>query len=208
MDILHLNCAGLDVHKDTVVACSRRVIGTKAVREVRTFKTMTSDLLALSEWLGSLGCTAIVMEATGVYWKPVWNILSDGDFELTLVNAAHVKNVPAAKRVSAPSPQDRRERRDVAGRSAGASSRSDASHRRLVRASFVPDMQTQEQRVLLRTRKQLSTEGALRWGRASVPRTSNACRRRWRPPTSSSTSWRSHAPHGRSRTSPGRADGR
>ena len=69
MDILHLNCAGLDVHKDTVVACSRRVSGTKAVREVRTFKTMTSDLLALSEWLASLGCRAIVMEATGVYWK-------------------------------------------------------------------------------------------------------------------------------------------
>ena len=97
MDILHLNCAGLDVHKDTVVACSRRVSGTKAVREVRTFKTMTSDLLALSEWLASLGCTAIVMEATGIYWKPVWNILSDGDFELTLANAAHVKNVPGRK---------------------------------------------------------------------------------------------------------------
>jgi len=67
MDVLYPNCAGLDVHKDTVVACSRRMINSKAVREVRTFKTTTSDLLALSEWLGSLGCTHVVMEATGVY---------------------------------------------------------------------------------------------------------------------------------------------
>jgi transposase len=97
MEVLYANCAGLDVHKDTVVACSRRVIGGKIVRDVRTFKTTTSELLALSEWLASLGCTHIVMEATGVYWKPVWNILSDGDFELTLANAAHVKNVPGRK---------------------------------------------------------------------------------------------------------------
>ena len=97
MDIHNPNCAGLDVHKDTVVACSRRVIAGKVVREVRTFKTTTSDLLDLSEWLASLGCTHIVMEATGVYWKPVWNILSDGDFELILANAAHVKNVPGRK---------------------------------------------------------------------------------------------------------------
>jgi hypothetical protein len=97
MDVLYPNCAGLDVHKDTVVACSRRVVGGKAVREVRTFKTTTNDLLALSEWLASFGCTHIVMEATGVYWKPVWNILSDGDFALILANAAHVKNVPGRK---------------------------------------------------------------------------------------------------------------
>ena len=80
MDVLYPNCAGLDVHKDTVVACSRRVIEGKVVREVRTFKTTTSELLGLSEWLASLGCTHIVMAATGVYWKPVWNIPSDGDF--------------------------------------------------------------------------------------------------------------------------------
>ena len=97
MEVLYPHCAGLDVHKDTAVACSRRVIGGKVVREVRTFKTTTSDLLALSEWLASLGCTHIVMEATGVYWKPVWNILSDGDFELILANAAHVKTVPGRK---------------------------------------------------------------------------------------------------------------
>ena len=141
MDILYPNCAGLDIHKDTVVACSRRVGGGKIVREVRTFKTTTSDLLSLSEWLGSLGCTHIVMEATGVYWKPVWNILSDGDFELILANAAHVKNVPGRKT-------------DVND----ATWLADLLAHGLIRGSFVPDTQTQEQRGLLRTRKQLTRE--------------------------------------------------
>jgi transposase len=141
MDVLYPNCAGLDVHKDTVVACSLRVVDGKAIREVRTFKTTTSDLLALSEWFGSLGCTHIVMEATGVYWKPVWNILSDGDFELILANAAHVKNVPGRKT-------------DVND----ASWLADLLAHGLIRGSFVPDARTQEQRSLLRTRKQLTRE--------------------------------------------------
>ena len=141
MEVLHPNCAGLDVHKETVVACSRRVVAGKVVREVRTFKTTTSDLLALSEWLGTLGCTHIVMEATGVYWKPVWNILSDGDFDLTLANAAHVKNLPGRKT-------------DVND----ATWLADLLAHGLIRASFVPDRPTQEQRGLLRTRKQLTRE--------------------------------------------------
>jgi transposase len=141
MEVLYPNCAGLDVHKDTVVACSRRVVEGKVVREVRTFKTTTGDLLVLSEWLGSLGCTHIVMEATGVYWKPVWNILSDGDFELILANAAHVKNVPGRKT-------------DVND----ATWLADLLAHGLIRGSFVPDTQTQEQRSLLRTRKQLTRE--------------------------------------------------
>jgi transposase len=109
------------------------------VREVRTFKTTTSDLLTLSEWLGSLGATHIVMEATGVYWKPVWTILSDGDFELILANAAHVKTVPGRKT-------------DVND----ASWLADLLAHGLIRGSFVPDTQTQ--RGLLRTRKQLTRE--------------------------------------------------
>ena len=141
MDVLYPNCAGLDVHKDTVVACSRRVLEGKIVREVRTFKTTTSDLLSLSEWLASLGCAHIVMEATGVYWKPVWNIMSDGDFELILANAAHVKNVPGRKT-------------DVND----ATWLADLLAHGLIRGSFVPDTQTQEQRGLLRTRKQLTRE--------------------------------------------------
>jgi transposase len=84
MDLLHPLCAGLDVHKDTVVACLRRVVDGRVKREVRTFGTTTRDLLELSDWLASQRCRHVAMEATGVYWKPVWHILSDGDFELVL----------------------------------------------------------------------------------------------------------------------------
>jgi len=143
MDILHTHCAGLDVHKDTVVACVRHGSEGRVKREVRTFKTMTTDLLALSDWLAREGCTHIAMEATGVYWKPVWHILSDGDFALTLANAAHVKAVPGRKS-------------DVND----ATWLADLLAHGLVRASFVPDAQTQEQRGLLRTRKQLVRERA------------------------------------------------
>jgi transposase len=73
------------------------VIDGKVVKEVRTFSTTTAGLMALSEWLAENKCTHIAMEATGVYWKPVWHVLSDGYFELELANAAHVKNVPGRK---------------------------------------------------------------------------------------------------------------
>jgi transposase len=141
MEVLYPHCAGLDVHKNTVVACVRHMREGMVKREVRTFKTMTRDLLALSEWLASEGCTHIVMEATGVYWKPVWHILSDGDFALTLANAAQVKNVPGRK-------TDTNDATWLA----------DLLAHGLVRGSFVPDAQTQEQRGLLRTRKQLVRE--------------------------------------------------
>jgi transposase len=97
MEVLHPHCAGLDVHKDTVVAAVRHMVGGTVTRQVRTFKTTTKDLMALSQWLASEGCTHVAMEATGVYWKPVWHILDDGDFVLVLANAAHVKNVPGRK---------------------------------------------------------------------------------------------------------------
>ena len=97
MEVLYPHCAGLDVHKDTVVACVRHMVAGTVKREVRTFKTTTKELLALSEWLAAEGGTDIAMEATGIYWKPVWRILSDGDFVLVLANAAHVKNVPGRK---------------------------------------------------------------------------------------------------------------
>lgn len=141
MEVLHTHCAGLDVHKDTVVACARRMLDGKVTREVRTFKTTTSDLLALSEWLASLEVTHIAMEATGVYWKPVWNVLDDGDFELVLANARHVKNVPGRKT-------------DVND----ATWLADLLTHGLIRASFVPDRPTMEVRTLLRTRKQMTRE--------------------------------------------------
>src|SRR5262245_61472997 len=97
MEVMHARVAGLDVHKATVVACVRLVEGGKVLRECLTFETTTSDLLALLSWLGEQGCSHVAMEATGVYWKPVWNILCDGQFELILANAAHIKNVPGRK---------------------------------------------------------------------------------------------------------------
>jgi len=141
MEVLHPRCCGLDVHKETVVACLRLVIDGKAIKETRTFATTTAGLLALSEWLTETQCTHVAMEATGVYWKPVWHILSDGDFELVLANAAHIKNVPGRK-------SDVKDSDWI----------SDLLAHGLIRPSFVPDGPTQEMRTLLRTRKQVVRE--------------------------------------------------
>jgi hypothetical protein len=134
MEVIHRRCAGLDVHKETVVACVRLTLDGKVTREVRTFETTTSGLTRLLAWLTAHGCTQVAMEATGIYWKPLWSILSDGDFELVLANAAHIKNVPGRKT-------------DVSD----AGPRSD-------RSSFVPEQEIQELRELLRTRKQLGRQ--------------------------------------------------
>ena len=97
MDVLHSRCAGLDVHKKTVVACVRSVGPDGVVaREVRTFATMTADLLELADWLAERQVRHLAMESTGVYWKPVWHLLEDR-FELMLVNARHIKQVPGRK---------------------------------------------------------------------------------------------------------------
>ena len=141
MEVLHAHCAGLDVHKDAVVACARHMVDGAVKREVRSFKTTAKELMALSAWLSVEGCTHLVMEATGVYWKPVWHILADGEFELVLANAAHVKNVPGRKT-------------DVND----ATWLAELMAHGLVRASFVPDEPTQEMRNLLRTRKQFMRE--------------------------------------------------
>jgi transposase len=143
MDVLYPRCAGLDVHKDTVVAGARLAVEGAAETQVRTFDSTTPGLLALSAWLAQCGCTHVAMEATGVYWKPVWHILADGDFTLILANAAHVKNVPGRKT-------------DVAD----AVWLAELLAHGLIRASFVPEMPTQEMRSLLRTRKQLVREQA------------------------------------------------
>lgn len=74
MEVVHPRCAGLDVHKDTVVACIRLVEDGSVRQEVRTFKTTTGALCELADWLDQEGCTHAVMEATGVYWKPVWHV--------------------------------------------------------------------------------------------------------------------------------------
>ena len=141
MEVLHAHCAGLDVHKDSVVACVRHMAGSEVKTAVKTFKTATVELIALSDWLAGEGVTHIAMEATGIYWKPVWHVLSDGEFALVLANAAHVKNVPGRKT-------------DVKD----AVWLADLMAHGLIKASFVPDEPTQQMRNLLRTRKQFVRE--------------------------------------------------
>jgi transposase len=143
MQVLYPRCAGLDVHKDTVVAALRLASGGLPKTDIRTFNTTTPGLLALSDWLAEHDCTHVAMEATGVYWKPVWHILADGTFTLILTNPAHVKNVPGRKT-------------DVAD----AAWLADLLAHGLIRASFVPEPATQAMRGLLRTRKQLVREQA------------------------------------------------
>ena len=140
MDVICPRCAGLDVHKETVVACARVAGNGPLVQEVRTFDTTTSGLLALADWLDSLSVEHVAMEATGVYWKPVWHVL-EGHFELVLANAAHVKNVPGRKT-------------DVND----ATWLADLLAHGLIRASFVPPVAVQELRTLTRTRKQFVRE--------------------------------------------------
>ena len=141
MDVIHGRVAGLDVHKETIVACVRIMAGGKATRECRTFDTTTAGLEALLSWLAESGCTQVAMEATGVYWKPVWNILSDGKFELIVANARHIKNVPGRK-------TDINDAMWIA----------DLVSVGLIKASFVPEPEMQELRSLLRARKQLTRE--------------------------------------------------
>lgn len=140
MKTLYQRCAGLDVHKAEVVACLRVVNKQKGGHEVRRFPTTTHGLLELAEWLEHSGCTHVAMEATGVYWKPVWHML-EGRFALILANAAHVKNVPGRK-------SDVNDATWIA----------DLLAHGLIRASFVPPPAIQELRDLTRTRKQLRRE--------------------------------------------------
>jgi transposase len=145
MEMLHPRCAGLDVHRDTVVACVR-IQATDGIarpsHELRTFGTKTGELFALADWLSELEVTHVAMEATGVYWRPVWHIL-DGDFELVLANASHIKAVPGRK-------TDVNDATWIAELLAHG----------LIRGSFVPPIPIQELRMLTRTRKQLVRERA------------------------------------------------
>ena len=140
MEVMYPRCAGLDVHKRTVVACVRLAGDGAPQQEVRTYATTTSGLLELADWLDSCDVRHVAMEATGVYWKPVWHVL-EGHVELILANAAHVKNVPGRKT-------------DVND----ATWLADLLAHGLIRPSFVPPVAVQELRTLTRTRKQLVRE--------------------------------------------------
>jgi len=141
MEVMHRRVAGLDVHKETVVACVRLMAGRKPTRECRTFATTTEALLGLLAWLTASRCTHVAMEATGVYWTPVWKILSEGDFTLIVANAAHIKQVPGRK-------TDMNDAMWIG----------DLLACGLIKASFVPEEEIQELRSLTRTRKQLVRE--------------------------------------------------
>lgn len=98
MDAILESCAGLDVHQQTVVACVLSgPLDQKPTKEVKTFSTTTTELLALAKWLEESKCSHVAMESTGIYWKPVWNLLEDSPFKLLLANAQRIKNVPGRK---------------------------------------------------------------------------------------------------------------
>jgi transposase len=138
MEVVYERCAGLDVHKRTVVACRVTPDERGAPRpELRTFGTMTDELLALGDWLAAGGCTHVAMESTGVYWQPLWNLLEDR-FSLLLVNAKHVKAVPGRK-------TDVKDAEWLA----------ELLRHGLLRGSFVPSRQQRELRELVRYRTSL-----------------------------------------------------
>lgn len=96
MEVMHARCCGLDIHKESISACVVIKEESRREKHLARFGTMTTDLLQLGDWLRSWGVRKVAMESTGVYWKPIWNIL-EGEFDLELINAQHIKKVPGRK---------------------------------------------------------------------------------------------------------------
>lgn len=96
MELVYERGSGLDVHQKIVVACLILVINGQRHKEIRTFRTTTQALLLLVDWLSAAGCTHVAMESTGVYWRPIFNLL-EGHVEVLVVNAQHIKAVPGRK---------------------------------------------------------------------------------------------------------------
>jgi transposase len=96
MDVLHSRCCGIDVHKKSISACILVQVAGRVQKHQRRFSAMTQDLQELANWLRQFEVTQLAMESSGVYWKPVWNIL-EGQFTVLLANAQHIKNVPGRK---------------------------------------------------------------------------------------------------------------
>ncbi|BDG60321.1 IS110 family RNA-guided transposase [Caldinitratiruptor microaerophilus] len=137
MQVVYERCSGLDIHKKTVTAC----VITPEGKETRTFGTMTGDLLMLGDWLESRGVTHVAMESTGVYWKPVYNVLEGYEFELLVVNAQHIKAVPGRK-------TDVKDAEWIA----------ELLRHGLLRGSYIPSRPERELRELVRYRKSLIRE--------------------------------------------------
>jgi transposase len=142
MELKYARCAGLDVHKDTVVACLRIERDERVRRTVKTFGTTTIDLLTLQQWLVDEEVTHVAMEATGVYWKPVWHVL-EPICALVLANPAHIKNVPGRK-------TDVKDAEWIA----------ELLSHGLIEASFVPPTPIQDLRALTRDRRQFHREAS------------------------------------------------
>lgn len=139
MEVLYPRCCGLDVHQKTVVAC----VMTPEGKETRTFKTMTGELLELADWLAAKGTTHVAMESTGVYWRPVYNLLEPLGFTLLVVNAQHIKAVPGRK-------TDMKDAEWMA----------QLLRHGLLRGSFIPNRVQRELRELTRYRRSLVRQRA------------------------------------------------
>lgn len=143
MELLYTHCAGIDVHQNSLSVCVLTP-GTTATAapssEIRQFGTKTGELLALADWLEQLQVTHVAMESTGVYWKPVWNIL-EAQFTVILANAQHIKNVPGRKTDTADCQWIGQLLRHG-----------------LLKASFVPPLEIRQLRDLCRTRTSLTRE--------------------------------------------------
>ena len=142
MEVLYRRCAGLDVHAKSVTACVRIAADATITYDQFTASTTTRGLMTLDAWLTAHGCTHVAMEATGVYWKPVWHVLEE-HFTLVLANAMHIRNVPGRK-------SDTNDARWIA----------DLLAHGLIRGSFIPPASIQALRDLTRTRRQLGREVA------------------------------------------------
>jgi len=164
VEVVYERCAGLDVHKKSITACVLWALPKgKKRQEKRRFATFTQDLLAMADWLRESGVTHVAMESTGVYWKPVWNVL-EGQFEILLVNAQHIKAVRGRK-------SDQKDSEWIA----------DLLQHGLLKGSFVPPTPVRELRDLTRYRGQSGT----RMQPNRQPR-AEGC---WRTPTSSWHRW-------------------
>jgi len=139
MEVLHERCCGLDVHKKSITAC----LLTSKRKEIKTYGTMTDDLLEMADWLVAEGCTHVAMESTGVYWKPVYNLLEGLEMEIILTNARHMKAVPGRK-------TDVKDAEWIA----------DLLRHGLLRGSYVPNRESRELREVVRYRQKLVRERA------------------------------------------------
>ncbi|WP_026961917.1 IS110 family transposase [Alicyclobacillus herbarius] len=139
MDVVHERCCGLDVHKKMVVAC----VLTPETKEIRTFSTMTEDLLEMVDWLQQYQCTHVAMESTASFWKPIYNLLESADFQVLVVNAKHMKNVPGRK-------TDVKDAEWIAN----------LLRHGLLQASYIPNREQRELRELIRYRRSLIDERA------------------------------------------------